>query len=409
MTETVIKTKRGQAVGLHLPARRSDEVLREGNGLPTRKRFIGISDEEDRYVFRRRGELEFFDLGTRLRTVPTGFTYTGLELRDYGATDSPDVDDALQNEYVEVRYEVAASSLVGLEPDGAPAMSVTDHEFLQLRRMMLGSRAPSVDGEPDDPVDPLGFSTANGSSRKIPNCMPLYFGTIGDSFTLGSFAFHLFPIRINLVHLFDLFADGRAFVRESQSSDIDERWCPDNIHSGAAFSQVKFTKAYQRSLKGGHLRVEDIGSAGIASFYFSFDTQDTANVKITTEPDFSADAVIYKYRVGDRVYLRPRLGGAKRVAVISSVVRIIANWVTRRYPFTGTIIPAVDNVAPLPARNWVRRSLYSEYGAFPTATDSHHSYNAASDPTLQDELLDGDLIAIIAGIKKEYYLWRRRL
>lgn len=417
MTETVIKTKRGQSVGLYL----SDSSEDETRALRTpedqeKKKFVGVDEEDEQYVFRKKGEFAFYDLGTRLRTVPDGFEYTGLELRDFGAVDEPEIGDALQQFYVEQRYEVQGSSLLDLEADTfLPPIDVSDVEFKKLQRLLLGKLALDEEGQPDDPLDPLEFTRTNvrpfgdlkPSHRLISHCMPLFYGQTTD--LLSAIIGQVFPLKINGTFLPDLLADGRAYAREFAENDSTEDWGPDPPASGAAYKQIRFSKEYVKSLKGGPLQIQNPGN----TFYYSFDTDDTVNIKITTNPDPSSDAQEYKFSGRDRVYLRPILGGMYRAAIFSGPLlfglRVVANWVSRKYGVIGTILPSATHVAPFPDRNWIRRSEFSRYPEFSggSATNGFVSFRVASEGVV-DELPNNDLVAIIASPTKEYYLWRKR-
>jgi hypothetical protein len=399
MSNRTIRTKRGDTVGVFIKGQTGEDQIRAVGPAPASKKFVGGDIDEDSYVFRKKGVFQIFDLGTRLRTQASDYEFTGLEMRNLDATDKPVIGDGFVNEYVELRYEVEGSSLIGLEPAdfGVNYIQVSDVEFAQLERLLLGSRAPDA----VDPLDPLGFTIINTNGegkRKAPHCMPLYYGQI------ASLAQNQFPIRINTIPLSTLITDGRATLRGS-GDDSDERWYEDNRFSGAAWNWLIFDKDYLNELKGGHIAIDD----GFG-FYYPLDTSQP-ETKVTTRLDFNADEVTYKFNIQDRFYLRPQLGGLARVNVILGVVRCVASWVSRSYNLGGKqqIIPVLVNTFPSPARNWVRRSQYSHYDDIPgaTVTGSTPFFAVQSDPTIVNNIPHGALIGIIAGPKKVYYLWRR--
>ncbi len=139
---------------------------------------IPLDDEGTRYVRRGAPSITFYDLGTRLRSVPPGTSFNGARFRPAAATDTPAPDDAqdFYNEYVELEWE--AEMAVASHPDRGGVMDSQDAPplavFQALDLALLGARAP----DSTDPLDPLGRSPANGSGRTLTHCQPLSYDLV---------------------------------------------------------------------------------------------------------------------------------------------------------------------------------------------------------------------------------------
>ncbi len=417
MKDQRLKVKRGSRLDLHIGPDGRGGMAKAAPDARTRR--PAITDGEDSpYVFRPRATTAFYDLGTRLVTPAKGYAFTGLEYRGMGEDPPEHNSDDLMGYYSELKYEVEGSSLIGLESDTfLPPIQLSDLDLLRMERLLMGSLAPEVEGEPEDETDPLGFTAANTgdfgeapkSNRKLAHCMPLFFGNTTDQ--LSAEIGQVFPLKINGTNLTTLLADGRATVRDSRESDPTEDWGDgDDPASGRSFKQLGLSKEYKASLVGGPIQITSVAGTG---FYYSFDTSDTVNIKITNKPDPEQDEVEYKYNGRDSFYLRPEMGGIFRDKVATGPVlfgvRVVASWVSRRYTAIGTVIPSALNVASFPDRNWIRRSEYSRYPEFSGGSVGRGfvSFTVASEG-VTDELPRNGLVAIIASPGRRFYLWRKR-
>lgn len=211
MSDKKFTVRSGARVRVELPA----PVTADTATLDERQRGAGLlatDDDSARYVFRGRpGSVAFYDLGTRLRSVPGDTVFDGLRFREMVSGDSAAPDDAggRVSEYIEIRAEAAGTYVEpGESSYGLPLMMLSDAEAALLERALLGRRSPDaaevldVPGEPLDPVDPFGFTPVNGSGRSVGNCQEL----TAETFAAAGFA---------------SFVVAAGLTREARSADDD--------------------------------------------------------------------------------------------------------------------------------------------------------------------------------------------
>jgi hypothetical protein len=288
----------------------------------------------------------FYDLGTRLRTVtdvePT--TADSVELRSRirfrdaidtpisATTDEPLLDHTL--EYLEVAVDGQATDLDAIDPDNLdlnggnlgtqaelPAAIIT-----ALDKAMLGSRwrDPAHPADPPaDLLDPLGFTKAVGSLRKIPNCAPIPYETQRWG---GGYDDALLAIDVELYKGEDApqrlicAAHQRPKIEElgdprvalitntkwkkrtaNPDKDALERWNPLNTLDDTTGLNQGYIES--KGLGGGYnLRIKS------RLQYEEFDTGDAVNYKVTSTPYFSGSEVPFKYSGGNEthIYLKPK-------------------------------------------------------------------------------------------------------
>jgi len=318
-----------------------------------------LDDEGARYIRRDELKINFYDLGTRLRSVPPTDPFTWRRIRPNSETSLPARDDAQGyfNEYVEMELERAAVAVWPSEilPINAPPPTLAD--IMALDRILLGSRAP----EATDPLDPFGFSPANGSGRRLSHSMPLpYFRPAGAARYAGMVVINGSEERY--LH------ESESAYRRLGKSGAQERWSPRNLEENphytynVALNQGALWPREKRITRLA-LRPQD---TGILPRYIQFDTGDTANFKVTAEPSVTASAVLLKEKPLSggqvRVYLKPRivrytlmhrtLPGPDNV---SAYTRTAAIW--GRYPYEGLLTgSAADISLATPYTCYARRS-----------------------------------------------------
>lgn len=380
--------------------------------------------DDELYAFRKKPEkteLNFYDLGTRLRSVPTaGTVFDGKRVREYQSQEDTAPASDRTSEYVEVRWEVR-----GVYDPGSNTMTITPEEHERLNRILLGSLAPSIPHQPDDVTDPTAFSTVNGSSRKVANCQQEMAGIV--------------------------VVDGAQIVfditeRDPQPEDALERWNPDNVvdvsfGGRSAQGQVTYSQDWSDALEGKPLRV--VFNAGPDSPFFTtggeyanFDTDDLIRFKVTSAPSFAADEVSFQMAGNEGVYLRPLLGPPADDPLQFSAIRLGASypgsdpfdlgiWVMRkfmRYPSSAGTLITDCQAATSPAfiDNYYAcqylRSLYSHLATF-LAAHPDGSVDSSYDPlqitlptpgpTIVNPLPAGSLVAIISREGAKFFVWRK--
>ncbi len=325
-------------VRVELPAGATSDTA-DSDERRRRRSLPPADDDATRYVFRSRPvAVAFYDLATRLRSVAAGTNLTPPRLRELESSDPADPCDECFSEYASVR-----TGELGTEEEGPPSYTLySGEDFAAVERGLLGPRHPDAaedpahPGEPLDPVDPFGFTRANGSGRLVSNCEELstdrlsaeaiifYVTTAArthreqrpdvDDFNTvytGSTGTELEPAA--------LLAEEKWKTRESKPEDDGERWNQKDVDSGAAFRLLEIPKDARIKAEGqlivGRLldRLDEGGGAwfqfsNVAGHYYGFDTGDAVHYKITTEPGFDADAVTFRFKGNDnRIYLRPFL------------------------------------------------------------------------------------------------------
>jgi len=148
---------------------------------------------DDELIGRRISRLwTFFDLGTRLRTVPVASTVNNL-FRELDATDVPSIDPNLVVEYAEMNFDAPAEFAGNIQtlPESLYDPYSFNSQHLQVKlpedattvsdwdEKILGADARR-EADPEwraaDQLDPFGVSDPGGTGKGAQNCMPLPFG-----------------------------------------------------------------------------------------------------------------------------------------------------------------------------------------------------------------------------------------
>lgn len=336
----------------------SEETARPS--LPDEGRRPGAPhvDDEDDPLFRRlkKGALVFFDLGTRLRSVPASTDFEDFT-RTRTPEPAPEPNDGAGhfNEYLEIEIDGEAENLrrlvrppylpsdaddyaLGLQHVNADVPEAIHFEF---DAACLGSlREGST-----DPVSPLEKFKANGSGRELPACAPVpYVETVedpadyheSDDYPTEAFDFILYSEEETLTFpnttVRETVRDLRAWAndepgeeddeidvhsvwesmtildnserwkeREHEDGEASERWSPHNLTGGEAKKGAEHSQKGQ----GGRFSLK-LDSRLI---YEPFDTGDAENFKVTREPDFESEEAAFAFLSGrpTRVFLRPSL------------------------------------------------------------------------------------------------------
>lgn len=319
-------------------------------------RGVAHVDDEDTPLLRRlkKGVLTFYDLGTRLRSVPPSTDFS-----DFGRTrpvePPPVADDEAGhvNEYLEVEIDAPAENLrvtyrppydehvsddYGLGTNHVQA-DIPDAVQFGYDEALLGALREGS----EDVVSPLDTFPANGSGRELPACAPVpYVATVferadyheSDGYPTEAFDFTLYngdnTLRFPNTTFRESVEDLRAWANDEpadEGDDVDvqavfngmdflknekwkerehedaegvERWNPHNLTGGEA----KRAAEHEQKGQGGglNLKVES------RLIYEPFDTGDAENFKVTKEPSFEAEEVTLKLSgKPTRVFLRPQL------------------------------------------------------------------------------------------------------
>lgn len=292
MSDKTIRVARGDEVDLRVIGREAPDAVTDKEDRGPKGSPEPVLDD-DLLVFRRKPEIEFLDLGTRLRSVPPETVFDRLRVRPRGEISSPVSDDSWFNEYVEVSV--------------AAGQDVNDHvlqatDVTEFDAELLGDRVGS-----SDTLDPLGTSEANVSGRKVPNCMPLPY----RSEWLWTDAV-LYDEDGETRHVL-----GKGGERQHVDGDVgdppqdsdkwkkgpklpaDENWNPLNVSAKTAGEQGTLRAPFA----GKHLRVD------AATHYERLDTGDASRYRWTEEPSFVASEVAVPTLSGTkvRVFLRPKI------------------------------------------------------------------------------------------------------
>lgn len=364
---------------------------------------VGPDEPESRYVFRGTPQIIFLDLGTRLRSIPAA-DWTGDRYRAAADASSPVTRDDYFDEYVEMVYERAA-------PVQLAAPTLAEVQALDAR--LLGSRAPGS----TDTLDPLGTTPANVTKRKLFNCMPLPQGSFWLYTTVG--------VGDKLTKLST--DEGQGAVadehpaewtrRKPQATDARERWNSRNLSAdvaaGTGILKVKGAIKRLRVVAG------DFSAHGLpraVGAYEEFDTDDSTNFKITTEPRSDAPAAALKLASSSpvRVYLKPRLVRRVLSALDTPFSTFGFMWDGRVpvYPDLWLIrnISSVEDVnarAMCALRRSPLASAYYDEHPPPSGHAPYLSFPSFIAGQLPPILTPaGALSAVVAQGSKVFYVWR---
>lgn len=384
---------------------------------------IKTDEEDELYVFRKGAAISFYDLGMRLRSVPTSTPFNGLRVYEWpnsSATQEP--DDANSSEYVELAFEVDGTLIEHggiVDPPWYHEVVITDEDWETLTAKLLGSRKPlAEDEEPSDVTDPLGFSVVNGGTRRLPHCAEIW----SDQVYYQPILFHISGRDIAFTLNPDVFTEEDGIenpylLRESKVEDAEERWNPNNITEGAAFHLLIAPKGLFDGCSG-DIKVDDTfphyNVVPNIAHYHGFDTADTVKYKITNEPYYEADAVTYSFQGKDnRFYLRPRLMGMVLFSGTPAGGHLVTgDWVGRPMPIYPRVHGFDESTNGIKGmyRCLTVRSLYSNHAglvspnSFVAAIHMNvdEFYNTAQDCLA---LRQGSLAGIIGQGNQTFYIW----
>lgn len=297
MTKKTLPARFGDRIRVEIPQEpRVPAPETEGR----RRGLLPSKGEDSPLLHRSRLEIIFFDLGTRLQSVPINNLDDPAAFRPRGAQDVPTSTEGFGNRYVEQEYICPLRSN-SAAPSGQLFASTyhTAEDQQALDSSLLGT---------DDPLDPFGETPANGSSRLVSNCMPipwdsahkLYIDALISRKTQARYAVAIPPSRPHIPDLFHASADVAT----------TPEWKPQNIDSHKLLSERwGFWTAAAGAVTPGHLSLKSAKHLKIESLYMyeEFDTADTSQFKITTTPNFEAEEARFWLGTGRvKVYLKPQ-------------------------------------------------------------------------------------------------------
>ena len=315
--------RRGDTVSLAIPVQTVTQ--KEAIAVETEqenKNVLPYDELDDQYTFRKNVLVRFFDLGTRLRSVPSAPS-DPLRQRSYPTADNATPNAGYYDEYIEVTLDNLLHGFASYQLDvpdpsavwtGAAHITLAGSTWKLMDDMLLGRRTSNfITGDPLDTLDPTGSSIVNETStgdpshvpRKLPNCMPLYLSNDARTRGLVFVLPRSLTIGTDLIQIINNTLDdvlAHWHSRVPSDNDANERWNLLNVSSGAAFMQL----SHDRNLfinKSGRLLV----IAG--DNYFSFDTGHAA-YKVTATDQFTDAAAEFSFKGKDnRIYLRPLYTG----------------------------------------------------------------------------------------------------
>lgn len=377
---------------------------------------IKIDEEDDLYVFSDTNTIRFYDLGTRLRSVPSSAVFDGRRIRAWpNLIDDTVPADSKTSEYVEIALEVPATFILGQVGNTVyETAQITDSNWSTLNNILLGSLKPLAIGEsPSDMVNPIAFSVANGSNRRIPNCAEIPASQAANCstiLTISPFLTEINPLQIHSANF--TYRQNNDFLIGSSANNIaTERWNPRNVTEGTTARKSDLLKARKGLFKtvSGPIRIVTntrSSSAMRVPYHHGFDTSDEVKYKITSEPLYTASRVAYSFQGKDtRIYLRPRENGMSLVASGR-----IGTWVGRAVPF----YPLRPNQAswsepfvPNAYRCVIDRSAYSNMQLFVEGSYlSTIRVNIEVGGNFRGlALRQGSLAAIIVEGSKSFFIW----
>lgn len=326
---------------------------RKANGL---RRGLILPDDERLILARRRpsGDYwDFFDLATRLRAVDSASDFTNGFV-DIDDDTTPVITETKTLEYVEVELDAPAEFSDILQGAGVPATGELDAYYMASNHCQIEAETPSLLLEWDAKLiangDPFGYSSYDEEdARQIPHCMPIWYGKDTqpddletyiqsteyqpDAFdveiykTETSYHFPNSKVReivadiahwwrdnvLNTALTASLWAAMNKVANTIWDAPADERkeyenWNPLNLsQNGTDISKRGRMVVRNNSASGSGYQVR-LNSRLI---YEPFDTGDTVNYKVTSEPSYSADAVPFSIgaKTPAKFYLKPQYLG----------------------------------------------------------------------------------------------------
>lgn len=332
----------------------------------------------------------FFDLGTRLRVVPTATTSWADMVMELDATNNKingHIPESQVLEYVELNYVALGHYTDRLYQSGVPSSSENMYEVLNLCNIqvapddwndILAFNQYTLGLHDENAIDPLGFSSydpnLHDKTRKIPHCLPLWYGPpsqkVGDDYVHtdirlgeGGTSADGFDIILTDVVTDEVITYPNAEYREIQDdlarvfgvtgsyasyapfTDVweamekhrnpywatadenddpgkvvytrqnYENWNTFNLsQDGTDISEYGVMNLKDDITETGEAPLTNIYHFGINSrfAYEWFDTADTDNFKVTSEPDYNATAqgpIVVLPTTDLKCYLVPRMYG----------------------------------------------------------------------------------------------------
>jgi hypothetical protein len=304
---------------------------------------------------------DFFDLGTRLRTVDTPSDFTN-GFRAIDATDSPSTDPAKTLEYVETMFDAPGEFADILQGDGVPATGEYDVYSLASNHLQVDivDETKLTDWDESclglsmgDTLDPFGTTRLEaGGARKIPNCMPIWYGKDDQpdnpATYLNSSGFQSDDFDVELYKdttvdkypnskLREIVSDLGHWWRSSisQSAFLQDIWdamtivhnlfwqstlntdgdYEDERKDHEIWNPLSLTQNSIDISKRGRMNMKEATAGSDFNLrlqsrliYEPFDTGDTTNYKVTTQPSFESDEVPFKTarKSEMKFYLKPQ-------------------------------------------------------------------------------------------------------
>lgn len=308
MTINRFRVRRGQGVRVeipHEPVKSPTDPDAAGLQPQLPRAVIFQDDRKDLYTRRGPLEIQLYDLGMRLQSLPgqpTSDPKAFIAKNDNSAAEPLPVG---WNRYAPMQYE-----FIGDDHHTARFIFYTmdKAEILDLDQRLIRT---------DGALDPFDFSPANGSGRKLPNVLQLpYFFGKGDPSKSGFQAENLLQVklgeyegRVGKPEADPEKADWKR--RKGEAGDGDEKWDPAQLAADMIFHPGSLKS--QKIKAAGRLAVlppskdPEIFAARWPPYYF-FDTGDPA-FKVTKEPSYGAEAVAFRATAGKplRIFLKPIL------------------------------------------------------------------------------------------------------
>lgn len=292
------------------------------------------SASEDEVIRRKKPTISFYDLGTRLRSVPApGTDPTRVMLPT--ETTAPIRNDAYFNEYVEILIDGEAIWFEHV------AAEVSDETILSFDALLLGS----LREESADTVSPLDTFPANVTGRILSACMPLPFAQyhwlygqyVGGQphatldFERGLQTYHLWKEAIG--------EPVSSQWKERNTSHSPEKWNAINIAARTARHEGEL----QIKASSPNIRFTNTG-LHYASSYEAFDTTDLTNFKITSAPYYESGEVALAVSPNARIFIRPKIYAFDWIQVVNFAFLGGTWWAGRMpvYPSWGSVTENAD-------------------------------------------------------------------
>jgi hypothetical protein len=260
-------------------ARAAEEEDVSGSGL------LPTGYEEDIAYPRASPEVRLYDIGVRLRSVaaqsPPNF------MLPLTSTEVPERVDGYVNEYVEL--DVSRELRAEIDTTG----DRNEFTFQNSQLTDLSAWNELKDGllaglASDNPFNPLGYTPANGSGRRLPNVLQLPYRA--DFFRISA------VVGSRSVNATEKAAGAESWIFAGGDRP-GEAWNSGNIEDGTVFKEGK----------GRAKGVSRISALTVTAwgYYEGFST--THNTKVTALPSYDSPAVEFSARLPLRIFLTPLL------------------------------------------------------------------------------------------------------